>query len=138
VLAAAQARPRFLTLLLGLFSSVALGLAALGMYSVMSYAVAQRTSEFGIRMAMGAQRADVLRLVLGRGLALSALGLLLGGVGAGLLNQWLAGALYGIGGFDAAPFAAMGALLVAVTVLACLAPALRATKVDPIVALRYE
>jgi predicted permease len=138
VLAAAQARPRFLAILLGLFSSVALGLATLGMYSVMSYAVAQRTSEFGIRMAMGAQRRDVLRLVLFRGLSLSAIGLILGAAGAAALNRTAAGVLYGAAEFSVLPVLWMGSVLMGVTLLACLAPALRATRVDPITALRYE
>jgi putative ABC transport system permease protein len=134
----AQARPRFLTMLLGLFSSVALGLAALGMYSVMSYSVAQRTAEFGIRMAMGAQRPDVLRLVLVRGLMLASAGFVIGAGGAFALNRFLKGALYGVGEFNPLPFLAMAALLVFVTLLACVAPAWRATRVDPLVALRYE
>lgn len=138
LIARSQARPRFLTLLLGLFSAVALGLAALGIYSVMSYAVTQRTSEFGIRMAMGAQREDVLRLVLTRGLTLAATGLVAGALGSMLLNRLLRGAMYGIGQFDPLPFAGMSLLLTAITVLACVAPALRATRVDPLIALRYE
>lgn len=138
VVAAAQSRPRFLALLIGLFSGVALILAALGMYSVMSYAVAQRTNEFGIRMAMGAERSHVLRLVLRQGAILGLTGVVLGGAGAMVLNRVLKGALYGIGEFDPLPFAGMSGLLVLVTVIACLAPALRATRVDPLVALRYE
>lgn len=138
VIGVSQARPRFLAILLALFSAVALGLAALGMYSVMSYAVAQRTSEFGVRMAMGAQRQDVLRLVLVRGISLAAAGLVIGAAGAVALNRMLKGAMYGIGTFDPVPFLSMGLLLVGVTVLACVAPAVRATRVDPIIALRYE
>lgn len=138
VIASARARPRFLTLLLTLFSALALTLAALGIYSVMSYAVAQRTNEIGIRMAMGAQQGDVLAMVLRQGLALAAAGAAAGCVGAYALNGWLRGSLYGVGEFDPWAFAGMAALLGAITALACLAPALRATRVDPLTALRYE
>ena len=138
VMAEAQARPRFLTLLIGLFSAVALGLAGLGIYSVMAYSVAQRTGEFGIRMAMGAQRADVLRLVLRQGLLTGLGGVVVGAGGALALNRYLRGTLYGIGAFDPLPFLLMSAVLLLVLLLACAAPALRATRVNPITALRYE
>lgn len=138
VMAAAQARPRFLAMLIGLFSFVAVALAALGMYSVMSYAVAQRTNEFGIRMAMGAGRGDVLGMVLRQGVVLGVLGVVLGAAGALALNRVLKGALYGVGEFDPVPFALMSGLLVVITLLASMGPALRATRVDPLVALRYE
>ncbi|WP_321473410.1 ABC transporter permease [uncultured Paludibaculum sp.] len=138
VMAKAQARPRFLALLIALFSAVALGLAALGIYSVMAYSVAQRTNEFGIRMAMGAVQGDVLRLVLRQGLILGVVGVAAGAAGALALNRLLRGSLYGVGAFDPWPFVGMSALLLAVTALACLAPALRATRVDPVIALRYE
>ncbi len=138
VMAEAQARPRFLTLLIGLFSAVALGLAGLGIYSVMAYSVAQRTGEFGIRMAMGAQPGDVMRLVLRQGLLMGLGGVVAGAAGAIALNRFLRGSLYGIGALDPAPFLLMSAVLVIVLLLACAAPALRATRVDPITALRYE
>ncbi|HEY3443740.1 MAG TPA: ABC transporter permease [Paludibaculum sp.] len=138
VMAEAQARPRFLSLLIGLFSAVALGLAGLGIYSVMAYSVAQRTGEFGIRMAMGAQRADVLRLVLRQGLLTGMGGVVVGAAGAVALNRYLRGTLYGIGAFDPMPFVVMSAVLLLVLLLACAAPALRATRVNPITALRYE
>lgn len=138
VIARAQARPRFLTLLIGLFSAVALALAALGIYSVMAYSVAQRTSEFGIRMAMGAEGRHVLRLVLRQGFFLALTGIVAGAAGAAALVRAVRGAVYGINGFEPLPFLAMAVLLAAVTLGACLAPALRATRVDPLVALRYE
>lgn len=138
VIARAQARPRFLTLLIGLFSAVALGLAALGIYSVMAYSVAQRVSEFGLRMAMGAKSGDVLRLVLRQGFFLALAGMAAGATGAAALARIMRGALYGIDGFAPLPFLFTAALLAAVTLLASLGPALRATRVDPIVALRYE
>ncbi len=138
VIASAQARPRFLTLLLTLFSAVALGLAAVGIYGVISYSVAQRTNEFGIRMAMGAQRRDVLAMVLGQGLMLGAAGVGAGAAGALLLTRFMRGLLFGIDSVDAVTFASMAAMLAGVAVAAVLAPAFRATRVDPIVALRYE
>jgi putative ABC transport system permease protein len=138
VMAEAQARPRFLTLLIGLFSAVALGLAGLGVYSVMAYSVAQRTGEFGIRMAMGAQRGDVMRLVLRQGLLMGLGGVVAGALGGVGLSRYLRGSLYGIDGFDPGPFLMMSAVLVMALLLACAAPALRATRVDPITALRYE
>ena len=138
VIGAAQARPRFLALLIGLFSFVALALAAIGMYSVMSYWVAQRTNEIGIRVAMGAVQGDVMKMVLRQGLTLGLAGMIAGAAGAYALTRVLKGTLYGIGEFQPLPFMTMAGLLVFVTVLACLWPALRATRVDPLVALRYE
>ncbi len=138
VLARATSRPRLLTLLLAIFSAVALALAAVGIYGVISYSVAQRTNEFGIRMAMGAQGSDVLGLVLRQGLTLGAFGIAAGALGAFLLTRFMRGMLFGIDSLDPATFAAMAAALGAVAVLAAFIPALRATRVDPIVALRYE
>jgi predicted permease len=138
VLSQSRARPRFLTLLLALFSGVALALAAIGTYGVMSYAVAQRTGEFGIRQALGALPADVLRLVLRQGLVLGVAGALIGAAGAGFLTRFLGGLLFGIDRLDAATFAAMAGFLVLVILLACYFPARRATRVDPQVALHYE
>jgi putative ABC transport system permease protein len=134
----AQARPQFLTLLLTLFSSVALALAAVGIYGVISYSVAQRTSEFGIRMAMGAGPLNVLKMVLGQGLLLAGIGVAVGAAGALALTRLIRGLLFGISSFDPLTFVVMAAILTVVTIAACWAPARRATRVDPIVALRYE
>jgi putative ABC transport system permease protein len=138
VLAGAKSRPRFLTTLLGLFSGTALLLAAVGLYGVISYSVTRRTSEFGIRMAMGAERGDVVGLVLKQALTLAAIGVVAGAIGALVLTRLIRGLLFGVSSFDPMTFAAMAAVLLAVTALACVVPARRATKVDPLVALRYE
>ncbi|MEO8128181.1 MAG: ABC transporter permease [Bryobacteraceae bacterium] len=138
VLQAARSRPRFLTLLLSLFSGVALALATLGIYGVISYSVARRTTEFGIRMAMGARPADVIGMVVGQGLRLGLIGVAAGAIGAFVLTRYISGLLFGVEAFDPATFGVMAVLLAAVTALACYIPARRATKVDPMVALRYE
>ncbi|HYL76909.1 MAG TPA: ABC transporter permease [Bryobacteraceae bacterium] len=138
VLSSAQARPRFLTMLLTMFASVALVLAAVGIYGVISYSVAQRTSEFGIRMAMGASPGDVLGMVLGQGLLLGGIGVALGAAGALALTRLIRGLLFGISSFDPITFVAMAGVLTVVTLAACWIPARRATRVDPMVALRYE
>jgi len=135
---AARSRPRFLTTLLGLFSATALLLAAVGLYGVISYSVARRTTEFGIRMAMGAEAGDVVRLVAAQGLKFAAVGVIAGAAGALALTRLIRGLLFGVSSFDPLTFLAMAALLAAVTAIACVIPALRATKVDPLVALRYE
>ena len=133
-----RARPRFLAMLLGLFAAVALGLAATGIFSVMSYAVAQRTNEFGVRLALGAQTSQVLGLVMGKGMKLVAVGVVVGGAGGWALSRVLQGTLSGLGEFHWAPLAVTLMVLVVVTLAACLAPARRATQVDPAVALRGE
>lgn len=129
---------RLITQLLGLFSTVALILAALGLYGVIAYSVVQRTQEIGIRMAIGAQRQDVLQLILRGGLKLVALGVVLGLVGAFALTRVLQSLLFGVTAHDPLVFATNAALLFAVAIAACLFPALRATRVDPVVALRAE
>ncbi len=138
VMSSARSRPRFLTLLLTLFSSISLLLAALGIYGVISYSVAQRTNEIGIRMALGAQSGDVVRLVGSFGLRLALAGIAAGAIGAFALTRTLSGLLFGVSSMDRATFAAMAATLFAVTLLACYIPARRASRVDPLIALRYE
>ncbi len=136
VLQSAVARPRFLTLLLGIFGVVALLLAAVGTYGVMSYAVAERNRELGIRMALGAERGGVLRMVLMQGLSVAGTGLLLGLLAALGLTRFMASLLFEVGTTDIVTFVAVPVLLFAVAVAACLVPARRATRVDPMVVLR--
>ncbi len=138
LMSADRARPRFLTLLLTLFSAVSLSLAALGIYGVISYLVAQRTNEIGIRMALGAQSGDVLRLIGATGVRLALAGTAVGAAGALALTRFLSGLLFGVSSVDPLTFLAMAATLGAVTLLACYVPARRASKVDPLIALRYE
>jgi putative ABC transport system permease protein len=138
VFAAAISRERFQMLLLALFATLALVLACVGLYGVISYAVAQRTHEIGVRMALGAQRGDVLRLVIRQGMVLTVAGLLLGTIGALAATRVMRELLYGMTATDAVTFLSAGGLLVLVAFLACFIPARRATKVDPLVALRYE
>ncbi len=137
-LSTSVAAPRFSTTLLTIFAGVALVLTVVGLYGVMSYSVAQRRNEIGIRLALGAQSRDVLLMIVKQGSLLIGLGLLIGLSGAFALTRLIASMLFGVTAKDPLTFTAVGALLAAVALLACYVPALRATKVDPMEALRYE
>ena len=137
-MAATVAQPRFRTWLIGIFAGLALMLAAVGIYGVMSYSVTQRTSEIGIRITLGAQPLDVFRIVLGEGLRFALIGVAVGVAGGLVLTRLLSTFLYGVSATDPLTFFGVAILLIAVSVAACFFPARRATRVDPIVALRYE
>jgi putative ABC transport system permease protein len=138
VLSQSVSRQRFQTLLTAIFAGVGLLLAAVGIYGVISYTVAQRTHEFGVRIALGAGRSDVLGLVVRYGLGLAAAGVGLGLAGSLLLARLLSSLLYGVSSSDPLTFAGVSLLLVGVALAACYFPARRATKVDPMTALRHE
>jgi putative ABC transport system permease protein len=132
------AQPRFNTYLLGIFAALAMLLTAVGLYGVISYSVAQRTHELGIRMALGGQPSDMLRLIVGQGLRLAAYGVGIGLVAAFALTHFLSSMLFGISATDPISYVAVVSLLLVVVVVACYVPARRAMRVDPMVALRYE
>lgn len=132
------AQPRFRTLLLAVFAAVALVLAAIGLYGVIAYGVSQRTNELGVRMALGAQRGDVLKLVVGQGAGLALLGIAIG-LPAGLaLMRIISRLLFGVNASDPLTFAATAAVILLIALGASYLPALRAIQVDPVIALRYE
>ncbi len=137
-LAESVARPRFNTLLLGVFAGVALILAAIGVYGVMAFAASQRTQEIGVRVALGAQRWDILKLALGQGLRLTAGGVVIGLAGAAALTRVIASQLYEVTASDPATFIASALLLMAVAIVASYFPARKAMNVDPMVALRRD
>ena len=138
VVAEAMAGRRSYTLLLAFFAAAALLLVVVGVYGVMAYSVVQRAQEIGIRMALGARRATVLKLIVGQGLALAGLGVLTGTLAAFWASRFIAGTLYGVAATDAATFAAVIALLLALALASAYLPARRATRVDPVVALKAE
>ncbi len=132
------AQPRLNALLVGLFALIALLLAAAGIFGVMSYSVAQRTQEIGIRFALGAQRGDVLRLIVSQGMRLVVIGVALGFVGIFALTRLLQSLLFGIGATDLTTMLGVTLILGLIAFVACWLPAMRASQVDPIIALRSE
>jgi ABC-type antimicrobial peptide transport system permease subunit len=138
VIAQSLAARRFTAILMGFFAAAALLLASIGIYGVMSYVVGQRTHEIGVRIALGASRADVLRIVLGDGASLAFAGVALGLCTAFPLTQLIASMLFGVRPHDPLTFVAVAVLLTFSALAACYVPAHRATRVDPMVALRHE
>jgi putative ABC transport system permease protein len=138
VIAKSIARPRFNTLLLTIFASVALVLASVGLYGVMNYSATQRTHEVGIRMALGATRVDIMRLVVGNGMMLTLTGIVIGVLASWALTRVMANLLFGVTATDLPTFAGVSAVLAAVALVANYIPARRATRVNPIIALRYQ
>lgn len=133
-----MAQPRLNTVLLGIFAGLAFVLTAIGLYGVISYSVAQRSREMGIRIALGAQSGSILKMILGQGIRLALIGVAVGLCGALVLTRLIASMLYGVKPFDAMTFIAVALLLMGIAMFASYIPALRATRIDPVVALRYE
>lgn len=125
-------------ILLGIFAALALVLSCVGIYGVISYVVGQRTHEIGVRMALGAQSRDIMRLVVGEGARMALLGVAIGIAGALGLTRLMANQLFGVSAHDALTFAAVAVLLILVALLACYLPSRRAVRVDPVVALRCD
>ena len=138
VFADSVSRQRFLSLLLGIFAGVALLLAAIGTYGVLSYLVTERQREIGIRVALGASAAGIVRLVLRQGMAITVTGIAVGIVGALALARVTQSLLFGVSPTDPATYIAVGSMILLVALLACLIPAQRAMRVDPLVAIRNE
>ncbi len=138
VLGASLAARRFQMLLLGIFAAVALIMAAIGVYAVMAEAVMQRTHEIGIRMALGAHPHDVLKLVVGQGIRMTVTGVAIGLAGALALTRWMSSLLFGVSPTDLITFATVSLTLIGVALLACYIPARRASRLDPIAAVRHE
>jgi putative ABC transport system permease protein len=138
VVSKSMVQPRFLALLLATFSGIALFLAAIGIYGVMAYSVAQRTQEIGVRMALGARPLHVLRLVFGQSLGMLLIGTVIGLAGAFALTRLMRTLLFEITATDPLTYVTVIGLLTVVALLACYIPARRAAKVDPLIALRYE
>jgi len=138
ILAQAVARPRFNMLLISILAGVALVLASVGIYGVISYSVTQRTHELGVRMALGATAGDVLKLVIGQGMLLAGIGLGVGLVAAFAVTRIMASLLFGVSATDPLTYLGLAALLGAIAFLACYIPARRATRVNPVTALRAE
>jgi len=132
------AQPRLNAVLLGAFAAAAVIVAAIGVYGVLAYSVTQRTREIGLRMALGAQRSGVLRLVVGEGMIVGAIGIALGAVGALALGQVLANLVFGVPVRDPMTFGVVAGILTIVALAACVLPARKASRVDPLVALRTE
>jgi putative ABC transport system permease protein len=138
VVSKSMVQPRFLALLLATFSGIALFLAAIGIYGVMAYSVAQRTQEIGVRMALGAQPLHVLRLIFGQSLMMLLIGTAIGLAGAFALTRLMSTLLFGVTATDPLTYVSVVGILTFVALLACYIPARRAAKVDPLIALRYE